>query len=272
MAYRLLLPSTQPVSPARVEQALSGLDRVRTSRTEDRWRVRDLAGEPEHNGDSQLIIEIKTRSAVTREPYESFFFVPHGVQEWVEVLVPRAPINRQTRLHARLVALTLSERLRLPAIETRNGVYCKTPEAFAAWCSREQHPDTVLLAERDHVTVAPTLRIGVRRSQVATGVRAVAGVAERTAPLPQEGRLRAWWHRVTGARPYVIPLPARVEPRVIDALVVEIAATFQSHNVQHDPRNHRLIVYTKDTRGARDAVSYFRRRAHPERLRRTTVG
>ena len=267
MAYRVLLPSVRPITADRLEDALHDLDVVRVSRSQLRWLVRDLASGLDHDAGARLLVEIKGRSEVQQEPFDRYFFTPHGVQCWVEVRVSRGPVDRQARLHARLIALGLSERLRLLAVETRNGVYCRTPEAYAAWCSREVHPDTALLAERDHVTVAPPSRLGVRRPPAP---EQVADAGPQAMPLPTDGGLAGWWHRVTHAKPYMIPLPARVESHVVQALVQEIIGTFQRHNVVHDVEGHRLIVYAKDTRGARDTVNYFRRRAHPERLRRTS--
>ncbi len=263
MPYRVLLPSYELLTDAHVKRALRDLDIQRMGRTRSRWWVRDLAGEPEHNAGSVLIVQLHRRSEVTEEPFDDYFYIPPGLQFWLEVRVKGAVATREARLHARLVALTLAERLRLPAIETRNGVFCRTPEAFAAWCAREAHPDTVLLAKEQHITSAPPPRLGVTRQ-----ARSATATAQHAAPLPPEGRLARLWHRFTHSLPHVIALPAHADATVVEALVAEVANTFHGHNVIHDAPHHRLIIFGKDTRATRDALNYFRRRAHPERLRR----
>lgn len=265
MSYRLLLPCFEVMNDARVERALHDLDAVRVRRGQSRWWVRDLAGEPEHNGDSRLVVHLHMRTEVVQESFDSYFYAPPGVQFWIEVRVRGATADREARLHARLVALTLAERLRLPALETRNGVYCRSPEALAAWCSREPHPETVLLAREEHMTAAPPHRLGVMRSPPPS---AAGAVRESVPPPPPESALARWWHRVTKAKPYYISLPTNVASHVVLALVAEVGDTFHSHNVVHDAKHQRLVIYGKDSRATRDAVNYFRRRAHPERLRR----
>lgn len=271
MSYRILLPCPGQLRDTSVQQALDTLDIRRLRDFPPRWQVSDLAGEPEHNGDSRIIVSLCGRDAVTQEPgADTFFFMPPRVQCWVAVGVKGGQADRAPRLHARLVALQLAERLNLAVLETRNGVYCRTPEAFAAWCARESHPETVLLAKQAHVTTAPRRRTHATRRPGA-GTRHVASAADGTCrqhlPLPREAWTLRLWHRLTGAKPYVISIPKAANPSLVHALVAEVEGTFHRHNVVYEQESDRLVIYGKDTRGARDLVRYFRRRAHPERLR-----
>lgn len=269
MAYRLLLPCISGMTAARIERALRTVECMRLGRERSRWWVRDLAGEPDDAGDTRVIVALHGRYDVDREDFDSYFYTPPGVQAWIEVRVRGKRATRQSRMHARLTALLLCERLRVPALETRNGVYCRTPEAFAAWCSREPHPDTVLLDTHEHLTEAPS-EFPTIAKPVSPLLPSAREGTTYVAPLPPEGWFAGLVHRLTHAKPHIIPLPAGVAPKVVAALVREVAGTFKTYNVAHDAKHNRLIIYGQDTPAAQEAVNYFRRRAHPARLHAKT--
>ena len=266
MSYRLLLPCVHKIADTEITKALEQLDARRCTADYPRWRMRNLVREAAEPVDTRLRVSLRAASDVQQKASDRYFFEPAKVRAWIEVRVKGAGVDRPGRLRARLVALTLSEHLALPVLETRNGVYCHTPEAFAAWCAREAHPDTVLMGRCDHITDAPPPRSTVRdRSDI------VAYAAANLAPLPSRSLLKRAWCAVMGIRPHIVPVPAGAHPLVLDKFVDEVERTFRSQNVFYDPEHQRLVIYGKDTRQTRQMVSYFRKRARPQPLRAAHV-
>jgi len=263
MAYRLLLPSSEPLFPKQIEEALDQFDVFRTGDTTPTWSISDLAVEASDRQSCRMKLQLLRDDAVEQAEDEKHFIRPDGVKIWVVLQTISAADDRTSRLSSRLCALTISTRLGLPVLETRNGVFCQSPEAFTAWCSREPHPQTVLLGSTDHVTLPKKRTRGVVRTADTGG----AAVPLKHAALPTIGKWERLLRKILKQRTYIVAVPTECDPAVLRALVEEIEGTFGERNVLHDADNHRLLVVGKDSPGTAEVVGYYRRRAHPERLR-----
>jgi len=270
MPYRLLLPAKTELRVRNIERVLKRFDCKRiTLSPPPRWRVCDLAGEPEYNGASPLRVCLLDDGAVSfEEGCDRHFHRPRSIVQWIEVRVQSDEVTRPDRLHARLIALALSESLRLPVLETRNGIVAATPESFAAWCAREPDADVIKLGAQQHVTSAPVQRsIGVRRGMPAHAP-AVASMrsAAAIAPLPAVSVCTRLWRRLFGLRTYIVALPVGTSRVIGEGLAKEIANTFHTRNVSYEYRHSRIIVVARANEGVAEAIGYFRRRAHPARI------
>lgn len=279
MAYRLLLPSSDIIYPRQVEEALSQFDVYRTHDVTPTWSVCDLAVEASDAQAHRLTIRLLRDDAVAQEEDEPHFMRPEGSSVWLELRTPGAADDRSARLALRLCAITVATHLSLPVLETRNGVFCQTPDAFAAWCSRSPHPDTVLLGESEHVTLPKKPRVAGRPLPAAPQDNPdlsgkwgkweapARNTTIRHAPLPKVGVFGRAWRKWLNLRTYVVSIPPGANPRIVYALTEEITSTFGDRNVMHDEANSRLLIVAKNTSGTAEIVGYYRRRAHPERLR-----
>lgn len=267
MAYRLLLPSSETLFPKQIEEALGEFDVFRTSGLTPTWSITDLAVDEGDGAAHRLSLRLLRDDVMDRESGERFFLRPDNVHVWLELRTIGAADDRGSRLAARLCAVTIATRLGLAVLETRNGVFCRTPEAFTAWCSRTTHPETILIGKDEHRTTLPSRSPGLVRPSVRRDT-AVAPMASRAnAPLPRATVFQQIWRRIRGLRTYVVTVPASADQAVLAALVVEITATFGNRNVLYDESHDRLLIVGKDSPGTAEVVTYYRRRAHPERLR-----
>ena len=247
------------------------LDVYRTSDVTPTWSICDLAIEVSDSRAHRLTLRLLRDDVVEREEGERYFMRPEQVRVWLELRAPGAADDREARLATRLSAISMATKLGLPVLETRNGVFCKTPDAFAAWCSRSKHPDTVLLGETEHVTAPkrPNVVTPAERKRLALKGTPVPA---KHVPLPQVGKWVALWRKWRKMRTYIVTIPAEAKPHIIHALVEEITSTFGDSNVIHEPHNQRLLIVGKDSVGTVEVVSYYRRRAHPERMRMAGSG
>ncbi len=265
MAYRLLLPSSEVIYPKQVEEALDQFDVFRTGDLAPTWSICDLAVEVSDAQAHRLTLRLLRDDVVERQEEERHFMRPQGARVWLELRCPGASDNRNSRLAARLCAMSIATRMGLPVLETRNGVFCRSAEAFTAWCSRTSHPDTILLGEKEHVTMPKNVRPGVRRPK--GGPLAKVATAVQSAPLPEVGVATRLWRKWRNLRTYIVTIPTTASSVVVRALTKEITSTFGDSNVIYQEDNNRLLVVAKDSPGTGEVISYYRRRAHPERLR-----
>lgn len=267
MSYRLLMPSREPLFPRQIEAALGEFDVFRTSDMTPTWSITDMSTESGDGRSGRLSLSLLRDDALVREADERYFLRPDGANVWLEVRTVGAAEDRASRLSARLCAMTLAAQLELPVLETRNGVYCKTPEAFTAWCSRQTHPDTMLMGSTEHRTTLPSRRMTVARPEPVVATRPEPVASRANAPLPHVPWYTDLWRRWLHLRTYIVSVPPGVERKVLEALVQEITATFGDRNVYLDAPHDRLLIVGKDSPGTSEVIAYYRRRAHPERLR-----
>lgn len=260
MAYRLLLPCFDASPETKLDAVMTELNARQTGDCPVRWRIEDLPGEYAQAERAQLCVSLLGVSRVDQEAGDNYFHIPRGTDSWIEVRISGGGVNRQLRLHARLIALKIAERLALPVVETRNGVYCRTPAAFGAWCAREPHAQTIRLAQIEHVTEPP------HWSPEPLCPPAGAAIARKAlARLPRRGLFTRARHRLGRRRAYVVSLPAFEDSAVVSALVAEVFRTFGRGYVVHEPEHHRLVIYGKQNHSTQQMIGYFRIRAHPKK-------
>lgn len=262
MSYRILLACLDVMPTLRVGAVAQELCLDRVDSQPPRWRTRSEGDACE----ARLQVVLYGADDVRRTDDDAYFHTPRNLYAWVEVAVLARNPGREERLAARLLAMQLAAQLDLSVLETRNGVYCRTADAFAAWCARRSHRDTMQLGQKEHVTPAPEPQPPVACDAAAPPVFATPARVEKpfasapVLPMPRRGWFTHLRWRFTHARPYVIALPRGLNPQVRDSLVSEMRATFHRRNVTYEPDNHRLLVYGRDTSAVHDVVGRARRR------------
>ena len=108
-------------------------------------------------------------------------------------------------------------------------------------------------------------RTGVRKTK--PDPLASVAPAVDSAPLPQLTFAARLWRKWQNLRTYIVTIPPTATGIVVRALTKEITSTFGDSNVIYQPDNNRLLVVAKDSAGTSEVISYYRRRAHPERMR-----
>lgn len=272
MSYRILLPAFEPLAAATLAEMLADFQAECLGVERPQWRIGALMWKPDRPLDFPLLVTLYSADQVCAKPYDSYFHAPRNVKCWVELRVTGEDVSQTERLQTRLMAVALALRLDLPVLETRRGVYCRTPAAFVAWCSGEEHRHQIPLSRKADTSEPAPERCSLVGKSVHPATSPVGSAEAVGLPRastyvepPEERWITRLWNTLTGRQHYVIPLPIDSEEAVAQKLLAEVRATFPQTRVVYEHQYHRLVIHAKDTAETRDKVHELQRQTGPPR-------